>query len=91
MAAISQLKVGSTTYDIRSSALPYGNCTTAATTTAKTVTTSGAFTLTAGTVVQIKFTNSNTATGPTLNVNSSGAKAIMLYGTTPAGIDEASS
>ena len=56
----------------------YGTCDTAAATAAKVVTlsdTSG-WELKAGTIVGIKFTNTNTASNVTLNVNSSGAKSI---------------
>lgn len=64
----------------------YGVCSTAAGTAAKTVNiTSGTFpTLDAsatGTRITIKFTNANTASTPTLNVNSKGAKGIYYKGT----------
>lgn len=57
----------------------YGVCSTADGTAAKTVTLSDSmtFTLETGAVVYIKFTNGNTATTPTLNVNSKGAKTIV--------------
>lgn len=66
---------------------PYGVCSTAAATKAKTVTVdySGTLSLFAGLCVRIKFSNSNTASAPTLNVNGTGAKAIKAYGTTAAG------
>ena len=62
----------------------YGVCSTAAATAAKTVTLSrgDGFTLTTGVTVFIKFTAANTAANPTLNVNGTGAKALMQYGTT---------
>ena len=70
----------------------YATCTTEAGTAAKTATiTTGTFTLEAGATVYVKFTNSNTATLPTLNVNGTGAKSIMRYGTTHAGTLEATS
>ena len=58
----------------------YGTCDTAAATAAKVVTLSvtTGWQLAAGTVVGIKFTNTNTAANPTLNVNSSGAKSIFV-------------
>lgn len=65
----------------------YGECRTAAATAAKTVTVNGTFTLEAGAVIFVKFANSNTATGATLNVNSTGAKPIYRYGTTSPGTD----
>lgn len=53
----------------------YGVCSTDASTAAKTVQIDG-FELREGAVVYVKFTNSNSASNPTLNVNSKGAKAI---------------
>ena len=58
----------------------YGTCSTASATVAKTVTLSG-FELVTNVRVTIKFTNSNTATNATLNINSTGAKAIYYHGT----------
>src|SRR5574344_1034744 len=52
-----------------------GTCSTASATAEKAVTLSG-FVLTAGATIQVTFTNANTATTPTLNVNGMGAKAI---------------
>lgn len=61
----------------------YAACDTAAATVAKVATISGnQFTLSVGSVVFVKFKYANTATNPTLNVNSTGAKAIKRYGTT---------
>ena len=60
----------------------FGTCDTAAATAAKTVTlsdTSG-WELKAGTIVGIKFTNSNSASSVTLNVNGSGDKSIYYNG-----------
>ena len=64
----------------------YGTCDTAAATVAKVVTLadSTGFSLTTGAVVIVKFTNANSASNPTLNVNSTGAKSIYRYGTTAA-------
>lgn len=64
--------------------IPYGTCTTAGTTTAKVATISNgvSFSLTSGTFIAINFTNeipdSNGGT-LTLNVNSTGAKALKSY------------
>ena len=62
----------------------YGTCSTAAGTTDKVATTAdtklGA--LAAGQKVKIKFTNANTASAPTLNVDSKGAASIKAYNTT---------
>ena len=63
----------------------YGVCETAAGTKAKTVTVGSTFTLAAGAQVVVKFTNANSASNPTLNVNSTGAKNICQYGTTAVG------
>ena len=58
----------------------YGTCSTAAGTAAKTVTLNN-FTLVTGARIAIKFTVTNTASNPTLNVNNTGAKAIQYRGT----------
>lgn len=57
----------------------YGACSTAAATKAKAVTLSG-FTLVTGAIVGVKFSYDNTATAPTLNINSTGAKSIYYKG-----------
>ena len=59
----------------------YGTCSTAAATVAKVVTCSG-FVLETGATIVVKFTNYNTGSSATLNVNSTGAKSIKMYGTT---------
>lgn len=63
----------------------FGRCSTSQGTKAKTVTVSSAFQLVDGAVVFVRFANSNTASSPTLNVNSTGAKAIVRYGSTSVG------
>lgn len=84
-SVINQIKLGNTEYAIAPSA--YAECSTAAGTAAKvaTISTDGdttntAFTLIKGVSVQVKFTVTNTASNPTLNINSSGAKAIYHNG-----------
>ena len=57
----------------------YGTCSTAAATAAKTVSVTG-FTLAAGARITVKFTVTNTAANPTLNVNGTGAKAVYYKG-----------
>ena len=57
----------------------YATCSTEADTVAKSVTLPS-FNLTTGASVKVKFTVTNTATNPTLDVNSTGAKAIMYRG-----------
>lgn len=71
-----------TAYAIASTA--YGYCETAAGTAAKTVDMTD-FKLYEGVTIHVKFANANSADNPTLNVNSTGAKAIVQYGTTAAG------
>lgn len=44
-----------------------------------------------GSTVKVKFQYSNTASNPTLNVNSTGAKSIYRYGTTEPSTTEGSS
>lgn len=63
----------------------YGTCDTAAATADKVATLDDygvTFKLVKGAVVRIYMANSNTVADPTLNVNSTGAKAIKRYGTT---------
>lgn len=65
----------------------YATCSTEAATAAKTVSITG-FTstmLVAGATVRVKFTNTNTASSPTLAVSGTDAKPITRYGTTAAG------
>jgi hypothetical protein len=57
----------------------FSECSTAAATAAKVVTLSG-FVLASGARITIKFTVTNTAASPTLNVNGTGAKSIMYRG-----------
>ncbi len=56
----------------------YGTCTTASATANKAVTVPASenFVLQIGDIVGVRFTNTNTANNPTLNVNNSGAKPI---------------
>ena len=59
----------------------YATCSTAATTAAKVATiSSGTLTLATGSTVSVKFTYANTASSPTLNINSTGAKPIYTNG-----------
>ena len=75
-SAINSLKYGDNTYIFT---IPYGSCSTAAGTAAKAVTVDN-FSLETGAKVAVKFTVTNTAANPTLNVNSTGAKAIYYNG-----------
>lgn len=84
MADISHIKLpNGTTYSIKDTLargvkMYYGTCTTAADTAAKVVTVSADqdFKLTVGALVMVKFSETNTASNVTLNVNSTGAKSI---------------
>lgn len=60
----------------------YGTCATAAATAAKVVTVDEDFKLAVGTTVTVKFTNTNTAANPTINVNGTGAKSLW-YSASP--------
>lgn len=55
----------------------YGTCSTAAATAAKVVTCANFDKLITGVALYVKFTYANTASNPTLNVNSTGAKSII--------------
>jgi len=68
-----------TTQDINDSKVYFATCSTGGSTAAKTVTATG-FSLVTGAKIIVKFTNANTAANPTLNVNSTGAKAIYQNG-----------
>lgn len=62
----------------------YGTSATAASTAAKTVTAtnlSTGYSLRKGNIISVKFTYANTANAPTLNIASTGAKAIWYKGT----------
>lgn len=57
----------------------YGSCSTAAATVDKAVVLTG-FTLAAGARALVKFTATNTASAPTLNINSTGGKPVYYRG-----------
>ena len=67
----------------------YGTCSTVAYTAAKTVTISG-FSLVSGALAVVKFTSGNTASSPTLNINSTGARRIYRDGDDSDSLDLAS-
>ena len=62
--------------------MPYAVCDTGASTAQKEVTISSVTSLYDGLTVNIKFTNANSASNPTLKINSLTAKPIYQYGTT---------
>jgi len=66
-------------FDGSAAIIHYGTCSTAAATAAKTVACTS-YTLVTGSRIVVKFTVTNTAASPTLNVNSTGAKAIQYRG-----------
>ena len=69
----------------------YGTSSESASTVAKTVTVDNSFALATGVEVSVKFTNTNSASNPTLNVNGTGAIAMKRYGTTAPSTSSASS
>ena len=83
MAYIAKINAGGTDHLIGSSL--YGYCETAAATVAKVVSIAGFDTLISGVTIHVMFKYTNTATSPTLNVSSTGAKPIYAYGTTATG------
>ena len=85
---IQKISNNNITHSIASTA--YGICETAAAEPAKTVEMIG-FTLLEGTTIHIKFTYNNTVNSPTLNVNNTGAKPIVQYGTTATGTSSSTS
>ena len=67
--------IGGVQFDGSANIHHYGACSTAAGTAAKTVALSG-FVLATGAEITVKFSATNTASSPTLNVNNTGAKGI---------------
>lgn len=68
--------------DVEGAGLRYGTCNTGASTTAKVVVCEGYPALVTGSNIRVKFSYGNTATSPTLNVNNTGARPIVGYGST---------
>lgn len=66
-------------FDGTTNVVSYAVCATGASTTAKTVSISR-FSLATGSQVRVKFSNANTASAPTLNVGSTGAKRMSYKG-----------
>lgn len=81
MGYIGKASINNTTYPI--GATLYGTCNTAAATVEKAVTCADFDTFITGVTIHVWFAYGNTATSPTLNVNSKGAKAIKLNGDSP--------
>ena len=60
--------------------------TTPAATAAKVATTGGSYTPTTGDIIVLTFTLANTASNPTLNIDGSGAKSILIGNAAPSNI-----
>ena len=75
MGYIDTIDAGSSAGLLVSQSL-YGTCSTTASTIEKAVTCAAFDHFTTGVTISVKFTNGNTASNPTLNVNNKGAKAI---------------
>lgn len=86
---IGQVALGGNNLPVASTL--YGTCATAAGTAAKVVTCANFDKLITGVTIYVKFTYSNSVANPTLNVNSTGAKAIKRYGTTAPSTSAATS
>lgn len=71
--AIDSVTFGNNNYSFTT---PYGTCSTAAATATKVVSCTNFLSLETGAKVTVKFTYANSATNPSLNVNSTGAKTI---------------
>lgn len=85
MGYLNKIAIDNTYYTIAGGL--YGTCDTAAATAEKVVTLASFDSLESGTTIRVKFTNSNTASNATMNVNSTGAKDLRrdtntLVGTT---------
>ena len=70
MGYIGEVNIDGTKHKVGSTL--YGTCATEATTVAKVVTCSDFTELYTGVTIHVKFTYSNTAASPTLNINSQG-------------------
>lgn len=80
---IEKINIGGTSHAIASTA--YGYCTTLSGTPAKTVEMTG-FQLLPGVTVFIKFQYTNTGSNPTLKIENTDAKPIIMYNGFGAGI-----
>ena len=72
---VNKISLNGTSFETR----PYATCSTSASTAAKTVSLTD-FEYFQGASIIVKFTYANTASSPTLNVNSKGAKSIRYNG-----------
>lgn len=85
MSYVGKVKIGQSGSPVLVGSTLYGTCASTAATVAKVATVAGLDTLFAGLTIAIKFDASNTATNPTLNVSSTGAKGIRINSSTPVG------
>jgi hypothetical protein len=76
---IDSMTYGSNTYTFT---VPFGTCSTAGSTAAKSVACTNFTALETGARVAVKFTYTNSHSAPTLNVNNTGAKTITWVGGT---------
>ena len=85
MGTIGKITAGGVTHLLSSTA--YATCSTVAETSAKIATIQDGqdFSLFNGETVHVKFTYTNTASLPTLNINGTGAYPIARYGNTAVG------
>lgn len=79
----ASVSIGGGTVDsaLKAAGAKYGYCYTSASTSAKTVSIDG-FELDKGATIAVRFSSANTASAPTLNVSSTGAKSIAYAGST---------
>ena len=75
----TERKINGMSFDGSADRTNYAICSTGAATVAKVVSCTG-FVLVTGSEITVKFSSTNTASNPTLNVNSTGAKAIYYHG-----------
>lgn len=78
----AEVSASGSTITIRAE-IPFGQSTSSASSTAKTVSIAG-FTLKTGAVICVEFTNTNTTSTPTLNVSSTGVKYIRVGNSAPS-------
>lgn len=79
MSYVGKVTAGGATHLVGSTL--YGTCNTGAATAAKIVTCANFDKLIEGVTIHVRFENANSATSPTMNVNSTGAKPIKGGGT----------
>ena len=83
MSYISEVNINGASHKIGSTL--YGTCDTAANDPVKAIDLPDFTKFVRGVTIRVKFTNSNTAADPTLNVNNMGALPIYRYGSVKPG------